>query len=206
MRTDSPICRIGVFYDGSYFAEAQKYYWHERKLGWLKFGPFHGLVENFMRRTEQGYASYRVVYAAWFQSMSTASKLTDEQLRFDRNLYHDLMHAGVEPKYLPMSQSMGEKGTDVALAVDALQIGLDKKIDIAVLVTGDGDFVPLARTLMKQGVRVLAAYFHYEGKEDRGFINDRLRNAANYELNLSALENSKDFKGDFKGLFRRPDE
>ena len=69
------------------------------------------------------------------------------------------MHAGVEPRYLPMSDTAGEKGTDVALAVDALQVGLGGKIDLAVLVTGDGDFVPLVRALNKQGVRVLAAYF-----------------------------------------------
>jgi hypothetical protein len=207
MASNSSICRIGVFYDGSYFAYAQRYYLHERELGWLKFGPFHGLVEDFVRRTEQGFASYKVVYAAWFQAMSMAGKLSEDALRFDRNLYHDLMHAGVEPKYLPMSQSLGEKGTDVALAVDALQVGLDKKIDIAALVTGDGDFVPLARALMKQGVRVLAAYFDYSGKDgNRGFINERLRGAANYELNVSGLETSKDFQVAFKGLFRRPDE
>ena len=207
MGINSPICRIGVFYDGSYFAYAQRFYWDEQKLGWLKFGPFHGLVEDFMRRTEQGFASYKVVYAAWFQSMSTAAKVSSDVLRFDRNLYHDLMHAGVEPKYLPMSESLGEKGTDVALAVDALQVGLDKKIDIAVLVTGDGDFVPLVRTLMKQGVRVVAAYFDYTAKDGgRGFINERLRSAANYELNVSDLGTSKDFKAAFKGLFRRPDE
>jgi uncharacterized LabA/DUF88 family protein len=138
--------------------------------------------------------------------MSPAGKLTDEQLRFDRNLYLDLLHAGVEPKYLPISQSMGEKGVDVSLAVDALQIGLDQKIDIAVLVTGDGDFVPLARTLMKQGVRVLAAYFKFEAKDGhRGFINDRLRVAVNYELDLCGLENSKEFRSLFKAIFRKTD-
>jgi uncharacterized LabA/DUF88 family protein len=56
------------------------------------------------------------------------------------------MHAGVEPKFMPMPQSgHNEKGADVALAIDAMQIGLEGKIDIAVLVSGDGDFVPLAR-------------------------------------------------------------
>lgn len=206
MGIEASICRIGVFYDGSYFAHAQRYYWHERDLGWLRFGPFHGLIEDFLRRTEQGFASYKVVYAAWFQAISPAAGVTDDQLRFDRNLHHDLMHAGVEAKYLPMSQSSGEKGTDVAMAVDALQAGLDKKIDIAALVTGDGDFVPLVRTLMKQGVRVLAAYFEFKDKDGRSaFINERLRNAANYELNIGGLENSKDFKMVFKGLFRKPD-
>lgn len=47
------------------------------------------------------------------------------------------------PKYLPTSQSgKSEMGSDVALAIDAMQVGLEGKIDIAVLVSGDGDFVP----------------------------------------------------------------
>jgi len=67
----------------------------------------------------------------------------------------------------------GEKGSDVALAVDAMQIGLSGKIDIAVLVTGDADFVPLARALMKEGIRVMGAYFEYDDNGHKSFINER---------------------------------
>ena len=145
MKSPGAICRIGVFYDGSFFAYAQRFFYHERKLGWLRFQPFHSFLEQFIRTKEQGFASYKVVYAAWHQGLFSSKDATLEHLRGDRNHYHDLLHAGVEPKYLPMSQGQGEKGTDVALAVDALQVGIDGKIDIAVLVTGDGDFVPLVR-------------------------------------------------------------
>jgi len=117
------------------------------------------------------------------------------------------MHAGVEPRYLPMSDTAGEKGTDVALAVDALQVGLGGKIDLAVLVTGDGDFVPLVRALNKQGVRVLAAYFKFDGRDGaKSFINERLLAVVNYAVNISSLEGDKDFKEAFKSLFRRKDE
>jgi len=115
-----------------------------------------------------------------------------------------MMHAGVDPKYLPMSQKHSEKGVDVALAVDALQVGLGRMIDVAVLVTGDGDFVPLVRALNKQGVRVLAAYFAFE-KADGGksFINDRLLTAATYAVDINALGSSKEHKQDFATLFRK---
>src|SRR5258706_4884642 len=200
------ICRIGVFYDGSYFAYAQRFYYHERDIGWLRFQPFHAFVESFVAGKEQGYASYKVVYAAWHQGVFTTTNATPDQLRSDRNLYHDLMHAGVEPKYLPMSEKLGEKGTDVALAVDALQVGLDGKIDIAVLVTGDGDFVPLVRALNKQGVRVLGAYFKFEARDDkRSFINERLLAVVNYAVDINSLENDKDFKQVFKSMFHRAD-
>ena len=197
------ICRLGVFYDGSFFSYAQNYYYHERDLGWLRFPELHRFLEKYIGLREQGFASYKVVYAAWHQGLFTAKDATFDQLKRDRNLHHDLMHAGVDPKYLPMSQS-GEKGVDVALAVDALQVGLGQMIDVAVLVTGDGDFVPLVRALNKQGVRVLAAYFAFESKDgSKSFINERLLAAANYAVDIDALGSSKDHKQDFTTLFRK---
>ncbi len=204
MVMNSSICRIGVFCDGSFFAYAQRYLYHERQLGWLSFQPLHAFFENFLGQKEQRYTGHKVVYASWHQGLFTTKNATDEQLRFDRNLYHDLMHAGIEPKYLPVSQQEKEKGTDIAMAVDALQVGLDGKIDIAVLVTGDGDFVPLVRALNKQGIRVLAAYFEYDdGKGNKNFINERLLNSCNYAVDIIKLENDKDFKNSFKSLFRK---
>ena len=202
---EKSICRIGVFYDGSFFTYAQNYFYAERKIGWLSFQPFHGLVENFIREKEQGYANYRVVCAAWYQGLFAASQATERQLHTERNRHNDLMHAGIEPKYVPMSQSQREKGVDVALAVDALQVGLEGKIDIAVLVTGDGDLVPLARALMKQGIRVAAVYFKYESKRNKSFANERLLAACNYALNVNALEKDRKYQGLFRGLFRRPE-
>ena len=201
------ICRIGVFYDGSFFSHAQRYFFRDRKLGWLSFQPFHAFLEQFISTKEQGFASYKVVYASWHQGIFAAKDATEDQLRFERNRYHDLLHAGIEAKYLPMSQSQGEKGIDVALAVDALQVGLDGKIDIAVLVTGDGDFVPLVRALNKQGIRVLAAFFQFtDNKGRKCFINERLLNCCNYSVDISALATSREFKSSFKGLFRTSDE
>jgi uncharacterized LabA/DUF88 family protein len=87
-----------------------------------------------------------------------------------------------------------------------MQVGLEGKIDITVLVTGDADFVPLTRALMKQGIRVIAAYFEYEHGEHKSFINERLLNVVNYFMNINDMEKDKDFKAIFKGLFRRPDD
>ena len=117
------ICRLGVFYDGSFFSYAQHYYYHERKLGWLRFPELHHFLEKYIGLREQGFASYKV---------------------------------------------------------------------------------PLVRALNKQGVRALAAYFAFE-KEDGGksFINERLLAAANYAVDIAALESSKEHKQDFATLFRK---
>ena len=204
MGDQGAICRLGVFYDGSFFSYAQNHYYHERQLGWLRFPELHRFLEKYMGLREQGFASYKVVYAAWHQGLFTSKDATADQLKRDRNLYHDLMHAGVDPKYRPMSQKHGEKGVDVALAVDALQVGLGRMIDVAVLVTGDGDFVPLVRALNKEGVRVLAAYFVFEKKGGgKSFINERLLAAANYAVDINALGSSKEHKQNFATLFRK---
>jgi uncharacterized LabA/DUF88 family protein len=203
MKDQASICRIGVFYDGSFFSQAQRYFYHDRRVGWLSFQPLHTFFEMFVSKKEQGFSSYKVVYASWHQGLFTTKDTTEEQLRFERRRYHDLMHAGVEPRYLPTSQKQREKGIDVALAVDALQVGLDGKIDIAVLVTGDADFVPLVRALNKQGIRVMAAYFEFEDKLGKKcFINERLLSACNYSVDISALDTNREFKSAFKSLFR----
>lgn len=203
---DKSLCRIGVFYDGSYFTYAQIHFYAERKLGWLSFPPFHTLIENFLREKEQGYSNYRIVYAGWYQGLYTSTKSTDQQRRVDRNRHIDLMHAGIEPKYAPMSQDQGEKGIDIAMAIDTLQIGLEGKIDIAVLVTADGDFVPLVRALMKHGIRVTTAYFEYESERRKSFVSERLLTVSNYILNVSDLEKDRKNQGLFRSLFRQPDK
>ncbi|HET6995863.1 MAG TPA: NYN domain-containing protein [Chitinophagaceae bacterium] len=195
------ILRIGVFYDGSHFTYAQNHFYGQ-KLGWLTFQPFHRLLEDYTRRHYQGFLDYKVVHSAWYQGLFTSAKADEKKLRLDRNRHHDLMHAGIETKFYPMSQSMGEKGIDVAMAIDILQIGMEGIIDVAVLVTGDGDFVPLARALMKKGMTVIVAYFEYQENDRKSFANERLKEACNYALNINGLEKDKEYKNQFKSLFK----
>ncbi len=193
--------RIGVFYDGSHFTYAQNYF-YGRGSGWLSHQPFHRLLEDYVRHNFQGFMDYKVVYSSWYQGLFTAANADEKKLKLDRNRHHDLMHAGVETKFYPMSQSQGEKGIDVAMAIDILQIGIEGIIDVAILVTGDGDFVPLVRALMKRGISVIVAYFDYEEGDRKSFANERLKEASNYALNINGLEHDKQFKNHFKSLFK----
>jgi len=81
--SDKSLCRIGVFYDGSCFSYAQAYFFHEHKIGWMVFSPFHIMIENFLREKEQGYFNYRVVYAGWFQGLYHSGQSTDKQRRLE---------------------------------------------------------------------------------------------------------------------------
>jgi uncharacterized LabA/DUF88 family protein len=198
---DRSLCRIGTFYDGSYFTYAQNHFNHTRGLGWLAVQAFQELIQNFVAEHEPAFASHRVVYSAWFQGLFNGRQADDRQLYHSRLRDQDLMHAGIEAKYVPMSQANEEKGVDVWLAIEALQVALEGKIDVAALVTGDGDFVPLVRSLMKHGVRAAVFHFDYHVGPENGFANERLLRACNYALNVNALENDESRKGAFQALF-----
>ncbi len=203
MNDHGSICRIGVFYDGSYCSYARRYFYYDRKIGWLCFQPLHDFIELFVSSKEPGFSSYKVVYSSWHQGLFNGKDASEGQLRFDRSYDHDLLNAGVEPKYLPISDTLGEKGVDVALAVDALQAGLNDKVDVVVIFSGDSDFVPLVRALNKQGIRVVAAYFEFTDNTVRkSFINERLFKSCNYRVDIAGLDKNREFQNSFRGLFR----
>jgi uncharacterized LabA/DUF88 family protein len=200
------ILRIGVFYDGNHFNYAQNYFWGQNQ-GWLSFQPFHRLLEEYVRKHYQGFIDYKVVYSAWYQGLFTSTNADEKKLKLDRRRHHDLMHAGIESKFYPMSQSgQNEKAVDVAMAIDILQVGFEGIMDVAILVTGDGDFVPLVRALMKRGINVIDVYFEYEDGERKSFSNERLKDVCNYAININGLQSDKEFKSLFKSLFKQAEK
>lgn len=200
--TNGNLSRIGVFYDGSYFTYAQLHYNTFPDKGWIVFEPLHELIETIVADKEQGYNSYKVVYASWFQGLKHSNQSEVKHLEIERNRHIDLIDAGVELKFTHNNHDQAEKGVDVKMALEVLQVALDDKIDIAVLITGDGDFIPLVRALMKQGKRVLLLYFDYENQHHKSFANKKLINSCNYSISFTEIENNKSLKPYFKNLFR----
>lgn len=177
-------------------------FYTEKKVGWLSFPPFHRLIEQFVSSKEQCYAAHRIVYASWHQGLFPASQTNEKQFQVERNRHLDLMHAGIEPKYVPMAPNGHEKGVDVSLAIDAMERAIEGKMDVAVLVTGDGDLTPLTRSLMKHVVRVV--YFEYDSPHRNSRANNRLLAACNYSFNVNMLERDPRYATVFQSLFRQP--
>lgn len=73
-----------------------------------------------------------------------------------------------------------ESNIDVVMAMDAIEMALEVKPDIVVLVTGDSDFVYLAEKLRRRGIRVEVA------SVEQSLGND-LKNAANSVIDLIEL-------------------
>jgi uncharacterized protein (TIGR00288 family) len=78
----------------------------------------------------------------------------------EKNFFEALGKVGIETKTKNLQVFAGgaKKGDwDVGLAVDAIKMA--PKLDAVVLVTGDGDFVPLVEYLRNQGCQVEVASF-----------------------------------------------
>jgi|TARA_B100001971_G_C18142182_1_gene510985 uncharacterized LabA/DUF88 family protein len=51
------------------------------------------------------------------------------------------------------------KEDDIHMAVDMVEGAFDNKFDIAIVVSGDGDFVPAVRAVQRRSKKVINAYF-----------------------------------------------
>ncbi len=106
------------------------------------------------------------------------SKTGEEAAFFDA-----LKDMGIELKIKDVQEfSSGAKKADwdVGIAVDAVKLG--EKVDVIILMTGDGDFVPLVEYLHGRGVIVEVAAFAES-------TNVKLRNVADRFFDISAQAN-----------------
>jgi uncharacterized LabA/DUF88 family protein len=145
------------------------------------------------------------------------------QLEKDRDFELALLDAGIVPHYLPTRETpkkpddpesgfvISQKGVDVNIALDCLDIGHANRYDVAALFTGDEDFVPLVRKVTSLGKRVLIAGYEIEpwlgddGNSHRGsFVSRKLKEVASYTLNFNHLVKDSDWKNDVRALFFRP--
>ncbi len=126
---------------------------------------------NFGQIVKDAVAGRKLVRAVAYVITSEAG---DEKAFFEA-----LTKIGIETKTkdLQVFQGGAKKGDwDVGLAVDAITIA--PKVDAIVLVTGDGDYIPLVEYLQIHAVQVEVASF---GKSTSG----KLREATDDFLDLS---------------------
>lgn len=125
--------RVGVFID------VQNMYYSARNL--------FGARANFGKILEQAVGDRKLIRAIAYVIKAEAP----EEAKF----FEALAKQGFELKMKDLQVFVGgaKKGDwDVGLAIDAISTA--PKLDVVVLVTGDGDFVPLVQFLQFQGLRV----------------------------------------------------
>ena len=151
------LTRIGVFYDGNYFLHVSNYYFdiHQRQAR-LSVSGLHEYIRQTVGGEEGVDPKYcQIVDAHYFRGRLRAQEAEERNVLLSERIFDDvLMKEGVTTHYLPLGPR-GEKGIDVWLALEALELAIYKRFDVIVLIAGDGDFVPLVRKLNTIGTRVM---------------------------------------------------
>lgn len=76
-------------------------------------------------------------------------------------IHRQLRDAGIEaPRVFPRTKARGSKRVDISLAVDMLSHAHRGNYDLAVLVAGDEDYVPLVEAVAAEGRRVALWFFN----------------------------------------------
>ncbi|OIQ96327.1 NYN domain protein [mine drainage metagenome] len=170
---ENKLCRIAVFYDGTYFFKVSNYYLyqHERKAR-LSFKGLHAFIAAEVAKNEGVDARHcQIVDAAYFRGRLSAQQAFDQEKLYSDRIFEDvLMKANVTmfQRHLRTRHDGGfeEKGIDVWLALEAYEMASLKKYDVCVLVTGDGDFVPLVNKLNTLGSRVMLIGWDFSYERD----------------------------------------
>ncbi len=161
--------RVAIFIDGSNFYHALR-----RTFGKASI-RFDLLAEKLVNRTS-GRKLLRIhYYTAAYDNNSDEYR---KQQRFldalKRTPYLSLSLGRLEPRPVvwneltpgkqkeiegllghPLQQvTLVEKGVDVQLAVDMVELAVDNTYDVAVLISGDGDFAPAVELVKKLGKHV----------------------------------------------------
>lgn len=106
---------------------------------------------------------------------------------------------------------LAQKGVDVELAIDVLEAAHQDRYDVAVLITGDADFVPLIRRITSLGKQALIAHFTCEPWTDENGVARRptyasrnLIDAASFSLDFNQLVSDRDWRTHVNSLFFKP--
>lgn len=175
METKNRLTRLGVFYDGNYFLHVSNYYnyVHPRKRR-LSISGLHDFIRHQVATAEgSDFELCHIVDAHYFRGRINAQEAAQRgnQLYYERVFDDILMSEGVVTHYFPLKSYFGkreEKSVDVYLALEAYERAMSGKIDVLVLISSDGDFVPLIRKVNAMGIRVMVLCWDFEFTNDEG--------------------------------------
>lgn len=167
---DSRLLKIGIFYDGNYFYHVSNYYCyaHEKRAR-LSISGLHDFVRRYIGKLEGAEEKFcQIVDCHYFRGRLPAMEANARQILLNERMFDDiLMREGVVTHYLPVTRS-GEKGVDVSLSLEVLELSIYKKFDVVVLIASDGDYVPLVRKLNSLGTRVMVLGWDFEYLDENG--------------------------------------
>lgn len=194
----SRLCRIAVFYDGTYFNKVSNYYFfqHARQARISVRGLHEFIVAEVSRSEDVDVRHCQIIDASYFRGRLTAQQALEQDKLFSERVFEDvLMRADITLHQQHVSTrpdgSFEEKRIDVWLALEAYEMASLKRYDVCVLITGDGDFVPLVRKLNTLGSRVMLLgwdfEYEHEGKVRRTRVSTGLVEQVTYPVAMDKV-------------------
>src|SRR4030088_1618695 len=144
-----------------------------RGLDWLKLRDFLAGEETGRDLIEM------VVYAGLPPAIATWQEERDKKNKF----VHWLRSNGfmvVTKDGAPAEEGHYKANVDVMMAIDALELSIEMRPDVVILVTGDADFAYLGIKLRRNGIRVEVASVAAN-------LGNMLKSAANEVIDLAPL-------------------
>jgi uncharacterized LabA/DUF88 family protein len=163
--------RVLIFVDESNVVSAARTC--NRSLDWLK-------LRDFLTRAEAGRQLVEmVVYAGVPPAMTEWQAEREKKNKF----LHWLRSNGflvMTKDGSPTEERHYKANVDVLMAIDALELSMEIRPDVVVLVTGDADYAHLALQLRRRGIRVEVA-------ATTATLGSGLKGAANEVIDLQPL-------------------
>lgn len=162
------LLQIGVFYDGNYFLHVSNYYnyFHPVRER-INLPGFHDFLRELVAQAEDHPVELcRIAEAHYFRGRLSALEASQRgnQLYNDRVFDDILMSVGVKTHYLPL-RARGcrreEKGIDVYLALEAYEQCRNRNLDVLILISSDGEYVPLIRKVNALGVKTMVLNWEF---------------------------------------------
>ncbi len=162
--------RVMVIADGdNAFMAAQNF---NRKIDWHK-------MRNYLADPKEGRELIEMVI---YLGLPPARERFEEQRKSKEKFIYWARSNGflVVAKEGKAKGDDYENNVDVVMAIDAIELSLEIKPDIVVLVTGDSDFAYLAEKLRRRGIRVEVASVEQS-------LGSDLKNSANSVVDLTEV-------------------
>ncbi len=162
--------RVMILADGdNAFMAAQNF---NRKINWHK-------VRDYLADPKEGRELLEMVI---YLGLPPAKERFEEQRKNKEKFIYWARSNGflVVTKEGKAKGDEYENNVDVVMAMDAIELALEIKPDIVVLVTGDSDFAYLAEKLRRRGIRVEVASVEQS-------LGSELKNSANSVVDLTEV-------------------
>src|SRR5258707_14410268 len=167
----SPLAKLLVLVDESNIGSSVRT--AGRGLDWLK-------LRDFLAGPESGR---ELIEAVVYAGLPPAIPLWQDERDKKNKFMHWLRSNGfmvVTKDGAPAEEGHYKANVDVMMAIDALELSVEMRPDVVILVTGDADFAYLAIKLRRRGIRVEVASVAAN-------LGNTLRSAANAVIDLSPL-------------------